>query len=128
MCCAHVAQLVEHFLGKEEVTDSSSVMGSMFLLCELGCAKIRMTEAKICMTGRRACTLIFPMQTWRCQDLHDGQGSLHPYFSYANLALGHLCELGCAKIRMTEAKICMTGRRACTLAVWSAELLAPPGS
>ena len=28
---AHVAQLVEHFLGKEEVTDSSSVMGSMFI-------------------------------------------------------------------------------------------------
>ena len=25
---AHVAQSVEHFLGKEEVTDSSSVMGS----------------------------------------------------------------------------------------------------
>ncbi len=24
---AHVAQLVEHFLGKEEVTDSSSVVG-----------------------------------------------------------------------------------------------------
>jgi hypothetical protein len=27
---AHVAQSVEHFLGKEEVTDSSSVMGSIF--------------------------------------------------------------------------------------------------
>jgi hypothetical protein len=26
---AHVAQQVEHFLGKEEVTDSSSVVGSI---------------------------------------------------------------------------------------------------
>ena len=29
---AHVAQLVEHFLGKEEVTDSSSVVGSILVL------------------------------------------------------------------------------------------------
>jgi hypothetical protein len=28
---AHVAQSVEHFLGKEEVTDSSSVMGSILI-------------------------------------------------------------------------------------------------
>ena len=89
---AHVAQLVEHFLGKEEVTDSSSVMGSIFRLCELSFAKIRMTVR------------IAPMRTWLCQDSHDGQEVLHPglllcevgnsqdshdgpYCSYANLAM-----------------------------------------
>ncbi len=30
MSDAHVAQPVEHFLGKEEVLDSSSSVGSMF--------------------------------------------------------------------------------------------------
>ena len=42
---AHVAQLVEHFLGKEEVTDSSSVMGSRRFLRKLGAAKICVTVA-----------------------------------------------------------------------------------
>jgi hypothetical protein len=28
--CAHIAQSVEHFLGKEEVTGSNPVMSSMF--------------------------------------------------------------------------------------------------
>ena len=41
---AHVAQLVEHFLGKEEVTDSSSVMG-----------------------------YLVPKQTWLSHGLFDGQ-------------------------------------------------------
>ena len=31
-CQAHIAQSVEHFLGKEEVTGSSPVMGSIFRL------------------------------------------------------------------------------------------------
>ena len=58
---AHVAQLVEHFLGKEEVTDSSSVMG-----------------------------YLVPIRTWLRQDSNDGQG-LCPCtpggWSYSNLAL-----------------------------------------
>jgi hypothetical protein len=37
--CAQVAQSVEHFLGKEEVTDSSSVLGSIGTPATLGFAK-----------------------------------------------------------------------------------------
>ena len=35
-CIAHIAQSVEHFLGKEEVTGSNPVMSSMFLFGEYG--------------------------------------------------------------------------------------------
>ena len=47
---AHIAQSVEHFLGKEEVTGSIPVVGSM--VCEVGLATQRVIESKVLIRYR----------------------------------------------------------------------------
>ena len=44
LCCAHVAQLAEHFLGKGEVTGSSPVAGSKIDQCKAAGVKNSVIE------------------------------------------------------------------------------------
>ena len=49
--CAHIAQAVEHFLGKEEVTGSSPVVGSALLVDNRMVRGVERPKREACSVG-----------------------------------------------------------------------------